>query len=78
MDSVIACMLNVVVVAVPPFFNSSVEINIYCRFGTLFKPYSAAGQPKVGHFGLPAVYQLLTEYSQLIAYAVAHSRVTAG
>ena len=71
-------MLNMMIGPVPPFVDFTVKINVNRRLRTLLEPYPAARKPEVGHFGLPAVYQLLTEYSQLIAYAVAHSRVTAG
>ena len=67
-----------VVISVPPFVYLAVEINIDCRRRALLKPYSAAGKPKIGHFGLPAVNQLLAENAKLVAYTIAHCGVTAG
>ena len=68
-------MLNVVIAAVPPLVYLAVKINVNRRGRTLFEPYSASGQPKIGHLGLPAVNQLLTKNTKLIAYTVAHCRV---
>ena len=78
MNGVVARMLYMMVAAVPPFVYFTVKMNVNRRGRALFKPYAAAGQPKIGHFGLPAVYQLLAEYAELVAYAVAHSGVAAG
>ena len=51
----VARVLYVVVISVPPFVYLAVKINVNRRRGALLKPHAAAGQPKIGHFGLPAV-----------------------
>ena len=52
----VACVLYVVVITVPPFVYLAVKINVNRSRRALLKPHAAAGQPKIGHFGLPAVY----------------------
>ena len=40
------------------------------------QPDFAAGKPEIGHFGLPAVHQLLLEDAGFIKNGIAHGRIT--
>ena len=71
-------LLDMVVGPVPPFLDMPVKLHVHGRVVPRLQPDAAAGQPELGHLGLPTLHQLLAEDAVVVLDAVAHGRVTAG
>ena len=67
-------MCNMMILIIPVFIEFALEVNFDSLFRLGVEPYTAAGQPVIGQFGLPAVFQLLLEDTVFITDGVTHCR----
>ena len=70
--------IDAVIAVLPVIDNFALEADIDALLLARDEPDLAAGKPKIGHLGLPAVNKLLLEDSVFVENGVAHSEIAVG
>lgn len=70
--------IDAVIAVLPAVDNIALEADVNALLLARNEPYLAAGEPEIGHLGLPAVNELLLEDTVFVENGVAHAEIAVG